>query len=83
MLASATLQQKNKSLHQKPIFSLEQMAGMPKVFHKECGFRGWRDTLVLKSIGFLFQKTGVHVPVSTWQFTTFCKSNPSISDTPF
>lgn len=39
MLASATLQQKDKSLHQKPIFSLEQMAGIPKVFIKNVDSR--------------------------------------------
>lgn len=77
---SATLQQKDKSLRQKPNFPPEQRAGMPKFFHKEYGFMGWRDTLEVKSIGFFFQKKGVQVPVPTWQFTTFCKSNPSISD---
>lgn len=39
VLASVTLQQKDKSLHQKPIFSLEQMAGMPKVFIKNVDSR--------------------------------------------
>lgn len=53
---SVTLEQKDKSLHQNPIFPLEQRAGMTKVFHKEYGFTGWRDTLEVKSIGLFFQK---------------------------
>lgn len=50
---SVTLQQKDKSLHQKTVFPLEQRAEMPKVFYKEYGVTGWRDTLEVKSIGFL------------------------------